>query len=289
MKVTSSIAEKCADQEFFTDVFTVFLVSCKSTVLRWPGHLSLIENLQASRKVQIKYQVLRSMFPKWERKGIMGFLHHYNRYDYMQVSFRTELNDTDVIIQSIVSSMEERFAVMLGVPIPTQAERIIEGKRLDMIGFHERAKRAGKLPSSQKAAKQKKASKLANPQILPSILLRSLDNYTINAVADASASRHQIISHEASGTGGRAGVGGIREQAEELNSPATVAESKILTKLAKLELMILNQVPSQAKPDIEREISIPPPLSKTDEGGFGESVQGFFSALVPPLSPVRGR
>ena len=150
MKVTSSIAEKCADQEFFTDVFTVCLVSCKSTVLRWPGHLSLIENLQASRKVQINYQVLRLMFPKWSRKGIIGLLHHYDRYDYMQVNFKTELSDIDVTIQSIVSSMEERLAVMLGVPIPTQAERIVEGKRLDMIGFHERWKRAGKTPSSQK-------------------------------------------------------------------------------------------------------------------------------------------
>ena len=33
-------------------------------------------------------QVLRLMFPEWRRKGILSFMHHYNRYKYMHLSFQ---------------------------------------------------------------------------------------------------------------------------------------------------------------------------------------------------------
>lgn len=33
-------------------------------------------------------QVLRLMFPAWRRNGILSFMHHYNRYKYMHMSFQ---------------------------------------------------------------------------------------------------------------------------------------------------------------------------------------------------------
>ena len=49
-----------------------------------------------------------------------------------------------------VSGMEERLSAMLGVAAPTQAERLMENKRLNTIGEVERKKRVGKVASKKK-------------------------------------------------------------------------------------------------------------------------------------------
>lgn len=56
------------------------------------------------------------------------------------------MGDIEKTISATVSAVEDRLGVMLGVPIPTQAERIMEAKRLEMIGVRERMKRTKKLP-----------------------------------------------------------------------------------------------------------------------------------------------
>ena len=77
MKVVASIADMEADQEFCSDVSSVTYVSIKSLVLRWPGHMQLIKALQDNRKMNCTYATLRLLFPKWGRRGVMGFLKHY--------------------------------------------------------------------------------------------------------------------------------------------------------------------------------------------------------------------
>ena len=37
-------------------------------------------------------------------------------------------------MQQIVTEVEERLAVLLGVPVPTAGERVLEGRRLSVIG-----------------------------------------------------------------------------------------------------------------------------------------------------------
>ena len=37
-------------------------------------------------------------------------------------------------MQQIVTEVEERLAVLLGVPVPTAGERVLEGRRLSKIG-----------------------------------------------------------------------------------------------------------------------------------------------------------
>ena len=134
MKVVTSIADMEADQEFCSDVTSVLFVSCKSMVLRWPGHMQIMDMLQTCRKQYITYGVLRLLFPKWRRRGMLGFLHHYARYDFVLPSHEKEVSEHDQAVQQTVAEIEERLAVMLGVPIPTQAERLMENKRLEMIG-----------------------------------------------------------------------------------------------------------------------------------------------------------
>jgi len=59
-----------------------------------------------------------------------------------------ELGDIEKTVSATVSAVEERLGVMMGVPLPTQAERIMEAKRLEMIGVRERMKRTRKLPKA---------------------------------------------------------------------------------------------------------------------------------------------
>ena len=58
------------------------------------------------------------------------------------------MGDIEKTVSATVSAVEERLGVMMGVPLPTQAERIMEAKRLEMIGVRERMKRTRKLPKS---------------------------------------------------------------------------------------------------------------------------------------------
>ena len=133
MKVVSSIADMEADQEFCSDVMSVLFVSCKSVVFRWPGHMHIIDALQTCRKEYITYGMMRFLFPKWRRRGILSFLHHYARYDFVAPWHKKEVSENDQAVWKTVTEIEERLAVMLGVPIPTKAERLMESKRLEKI------------------------------------------------------------------------------------------------------------------------------------------------------------
>jgi len=133
MKVVSSIADMEADQEFCSDVTSVLFVSCKSVVFRWPGHMHIIDALQTCRKEYITYGMMRFLFPKWRRRGILSFLHHYARYDFVAPWHKKEVSENDQAVWKTVTEIEERLAVMLGVPIPTKAERLMESKRLEKI------------------------------------------------------------------------------------------------------------------------------------------------------------
>ena len=37
-------------------------------------------------------------------------------------------------VRQIVTEVEERLAILLGVPLPTPGERVLEGRRLSVIG-----------------------------------------------------------------------------------------------------------------------------------------------------------
>ena len=74
----------------------------------------------------------------------------------------------------LLHELTDRMSVMLGVPVPTKAEMIMEHKRLTMIGDYERLQR------SEAFYKKKKGVVRQKPQIPPTLVLKSAstDHYT---------------------------------------------------------------------------------------------------------------
>ena len=64
------------------------------------------------------------------------YIYMYIIYIYMLYIHHTHTHThiPDQAVQQTVAGIEERLAAMLGVPIPSKAERIMENKRLEMIG-----------------------------------------------------------------------------------------------------------------------------------------------------------
>ena len=60
------------DQEFVSDIFSLLLVTFKSFVWRWPGHLDLILKLQGLEEQRVSFIEMRALFP-----GLTHFLQNW--------------------------------------------------------------------------------------------------------------------------------------------------------------------------------------------------------------------
>ena len=101
--------------------------------------MQLINDLKNScYATKINHCVMRRLFPNFRMKGITSFLHHYKRYDFMAITYEGDpvsLNDEQALaVKTTVTEVEERLCAMMGVPIPSAGELIMENKRLSMIG-----------------------------------------------------------------------------------------------------------------------------------------------------------
>lgn len=133
------VEEGAAEQAFFTDVLSISVQVVKSWYYMWPSHTRLIESMREDKFVRrkIQYSHIRSFLPDWDSKRAkLAFFDHYSRLlqtlckgdealfaaapleDALLKQVRTMLQDT-----------ERAIAVMLGVPLPSQGERLkIQGQ-----------------------------------------------------------------------------------------------------------------------------------------------------------------
>lgn len=193
MKVLQEIEKLEAKQEFFTDVTSVMFVSAKSVLLRWPSHITLVHQLKYSCYLNIAdYSVFRRIFPTWHRRGIISFMRHYKRYEFMLPETAKEpeelSGEMEETVRLSVSGIEERLSAMLGVAAPTQAERLMENKRLNTIGEVERQKRVGKVAS-------KKKKLVRSPKAGRSIVPKIADSYEL-LPEDAQGTEGEEVSPE---------------------------------------------------------------------------------------------
>jgi hypothetical protein len=63
LTVTQVLKESEAEQEFFHDMFSVTVVSCKSFLWRWPAHRELVELLKELQKKRVSFIDLRAFVP----------------------------------------------------------------------------------------------------------------------------------------------------------------------------------------------------------------------------------
>ena len=85
-KVAQSVEDYEAEQEFFTDLTSIIVISFKANVLRWPSKQLLIRQLRGSRVTNVHYGILRLLVPTWQKDSMKSFLHHYARYEFMSVT-----------------------------------------------------------------------------------------------------------------------------------------------------------------------------------------------------------
>ena len=140
-QVVSDVEAMSADQEFFSDITSLTMVSITSLVMRWPRHRQLIANLKSSKMNVVDYQAIRLLFPGWRGRSVFSFLNYYSKYDYMDPLFEEEQSEQDETIRKMVEQVEERVSVMIGCGIPTAGERVLEMKRLEMLADEEREKK----------------------------------------------------------------------------------------------------------------------------------------------------
>jgi hypothetical protein len=57
------IKESEVNQEFFTDAYSLLLLTFKSFIWRWPGHLELIRKLTDLEGRRVSYIEMRALFP----------------------------------------------------------------------------------------------------------------------------------------------------------------------------------------------------------------------------------
>lgn len=109
-----------------------------------------------------------------------------------------------------VLRIEERLSAMLGVPVPTQGERLMENKRLHTIGEVERMKRIGR------AASKKKQS-LRAPVVGPSLVPKIADTYELRPEG-AVVGEKGTEGQEASPSGGVPTLESLLAQIEQVKA-----------------------------------------------------------------------
>jgi len=85
MKVVNVAKLMEAEQEFFTDVIHVSIVSAKSWLHLWPGHICLFKACEMLRSSKLDYMILRKLFPRKSHKSLISFLKHYAHYDFINI------------------------------------------------------------------------------------------------------------------------------------------------------------------------------------------------------------
>jgi len=139
-----------ADQELFTDIFSVLLVTAKSIIWRWPNHrewLIALEEPQDEQQSIVNYRAIRSFFPRLRTrpKSILAFQQHYRHLlEVIDMGEQLGIDEQTQLKNDIVQELEERMAMMLGVVLPTSAERQLESDRLATLGLQKRHKKEGK-------------------------------------------------------------------------------------------------------------------------------------------------
>lgn len=147
MKVKTEVEEDNSEQAIWTDIAGTLWTSYLTEMYRWPPHTQLIEHLEKCKKVNIGYQGMRQLFPQWRahlymrhKNTLRAWLVHYNQFEFLRPGAEAEEPSE---LEQFRGQLHAELSVMLGVPQPTEYEKILEKKRLDMMAYRERFHRRG--------------------------------------------------------------------------------------------------------------------------------------------------
>lgn len=280
MKVVTAAKIQEADQEFFTDVISIVNVSIKSWLYNWPGHIQLIRELDKLKTSKVEYMIARRIFPDKGRRSLMSFLQHYARYPHMAYVDPAQKIKKDYEATEVGAAVEEitrRMSVMLGVPVPTMAEMIMENKRLTMIGDNERLHRL--FHSDLDPHFKKKMGVLRKkPLVPPTIIPKHTDHYVVQdfelnkpASACVNSDYHAQSRGVWSGLAQGSGEGGGNDIVVQRKAISQI--TKLTEQVERLENLLLQmsgadvrEQSDDSRPKIEL-VSLKEPLSESDKEG----------------------
>ena len=190
MKVTQEIQEDDSEQAIWTDVADTVRLSYLTQIYRWPPHKQLIDHLEKCKKMTVGYEDVRRLIPQWREQlyvrrenTLRAWLIHYNQYEFLRPG---QASEEPTELEEFRGWLHTELSVMLGVPQPTEFEKVLEKKRLDVMAYRERMRRggvqAGLLSSSAAAAsetaqrKQAKHRRLLSLPIPSSVVVRDVSH-----------------------------------------------------------------------------------------------------------------
>lgn len=119
-----------ADQEFFTDLYSVTIMSIKGVLFRWPPHKKLADKIGSMKRKRIGCCELRMLFPEMYPSTLSSIVQHYRSFEPIRRKTPKAHHEDDP-----AHVMMTQISVMLGVAIPTLHEALSSSAALQRQGF----------------------------------------------------------------------------------------------------------------------------------------------------------
>jgi hypothetical protein len=127
LRVKRAIEEQETEQNFVLDMGAVVRVMFKSKVEKWPPPAQVIETLSKfTSKRTVDLDTLGKVGSDWDRSSRVRFIKHYERYDFLMPK---KIEENIQTFDHAVDTLERRFAVVVGQPLPTMHERMSISKK----------------------------------------------------------------------------------------------------------------------------------------------------------------
>ena len=105
LTVASKVKLMEAEQEFFTDVFSVSLMCCKSFVYRWPDQLTLIQKLACLRTKRVGFVEMRQAFPHMNPLTLSTLMRHYRNFEPIRRRSAAVMTEFSTATREIMEKM----------------------------------------------------------------------------------------------------------------------------------------------------------------------------------------
>jgi len=129
--VNQKVKDMEADQEFFTDIYSVLLVTIKSLIYRWPSHILLSQRLDQIKRKRVGYIEMRLIFPNMRPQTLSSIVRHYRSFEPICRKSEYHVSDDQTHV------MMTQLSAMLGTPVPSLYETLSTSAMLQREGFLE--------------------------------------------------------------------------------------------------------------------------------------------------------
>jgi hypothetical protein len=127
LRVKRAIEDQETEQNFIMDMASVLHLMVRSKVDKWPDAEQVNDTLaECSSLMTINVDTLAKVDPEWPRSSRVRYVKYYERYDFLKPK---KVQSNIQTFDTAIDTLEHRFAVVIGQPIPTVHERMATSKK----------------------------------------------------------------------------------------------------------------------------------------------------------------